>query len=140
MNDLHLPMDISSISLGSLDNSCSSGSSHNNIRDGLNLISVKASNKSHRCHGYADKPETNLKFLSELATRPWKSQHQVVEDIEKDMKGDDQAWHSLSSKNFVAPLIWFLKDACEQHDVKAQRIGSQLLLGFISKSVVVDHT
>lgn len=104
MNDLHLPMDISSISLGSLDNSCSSGTSHNNIRDGLNLTYVKTSNKSHRCHGYADKPETYLKFLS---------QYQVVEDVEKDMKGDDQAWNSLSSKNFVAPLIWFLKDARE---------------------------
>ena len=54
-----------------------------------------------------------MKFLSEFATHPWKSQYQVVEDVEKDMKGDDQAWNSLSSKNFVAPLIWFLKDVRE---------------------------
>lgn len=134
MNDLHLPIDISGVSLGSLDNSYSSDSSHINIRDGLNLITVKTSDESHRCHGHADKPETDLKFLSELATHPWESQYQVVEDVEKDLKGDDQAWHSLSSKNFVEPLIRFLKDACEQHDVKAQRVGSQLLLAFVSKS------
>lgn len=134
MNDLNLPIDISGVSLGSLDNSYSSDSSHINIRDGLNLITVKTSDESHRCHGHADKPETDLKFLSELATHPWESQYQVVEDVEKDLKGDDQAWHSLSSKNFVEPLIRFLKDACEQHDVKAQRVGSQLLLAFVSKS------
>ena len=43
----------------------------------------------------------------------------VSEDSEKDLKGDDQVWHSLSSKNFIEPLIRFLKDACGQYDVKA---------------------
>ena len=36
----------------------------------------------------------------------------VSEDSEKDLKGDDQVWHSLSSKNLIKPLIRFLKDAC----------------------------
>ena len=134
MNDLCLPIDISGISLGSLDNSYSSDSSHYNNRDGLNLTSMKTIDESHRCHDYGDRPETDMKFLSELATHPWKSQYQVVEDVEKNLKGDDQSWHSLSSKNFVEPLIRFLKDACEKNDVKAQRVGSRLLLAFVSKS------
>lgn len=134
MNDLCLPIDISGISLGSLDNSYSSDSSHYIVRDGLSLTSVKTIDESHRCHDYGDRPETDTKFLSELATHPWKSQCQVVEDVEKDLKGDNQAWHSLSPKNFVEPLIRFLKDACEKNDVKAQRVGSQLFLAFVSKS------
>ncbi|CBI18145.3 unnamed protein product, partial [Vitis vinifera] len=60
-------------------------------------------------------------------------------DAEKDLKGDDQLWHSLSSKNFIEPLIRFLKDACGQHDVKAQRVRSQLLLELVNKIEMQKH-
>ena len=48
----------------------------------------------------------------------------MSEDARKDLKSDDQVWHSLSSKNFIKPLVRFLKNACGQYDVKAQRVGS----------------
>lgn len=134
MNNLHLPIDISSLSLTSLDQSYSSDSSNINVRDRLNFISVNTDDRSHRCHSYEDIPETDSKFLSELATHPWKSQCELVQDVEKNLKGNDLAWHSLSLKNFAEPLIRFLKDACEQNDTKALRVGTQLLLAFVSKS------
>ena len=48
----------------------------------------------------------------------------MSENEGKDLKGDDQVWHLLLSKNFIKPLVRFLKNACGQYDVKAQRVGS----------------
>ncbi|KAF3440682.1 hypothetical protein FNV43_RR18966 [Rhamnella rubrinervis] len=56
----------------------------------------------------------------------WRSQNHL--------KYSDQACHSLSSENFIEPLITFLMDARDLKDVKSQRDGFQLLLTFVSKS------
>ena len=140
MNDLHPPIDINSISLESLDNRHSSGSSCIKIRDGSNLISEKTSNESRRCHGMRINLRQIWSFYLNLIHIHRSPKCQVIEDAEKDLKGDDQLWHSLSSKNFIEPLIRFLKDACGQHDVKAQRVRSQLLLELVNKIEMVGRS
>ena len=140
MNDLHLPIDISSTSLESLDNRYSSGSSCINIKDGSNLISMKTSNESHICHGMRINLWRIWSFYLNLIHIHGSCKCQMFEDAEKDLKADDQFWHWLSSKNFIEPPIRFLKDAYGHHDVEAQRVGSQLLLALVNKSEVVGHT
>ncbi|KAK4840478.1 hypothetical protein QYF36_009784 [Acer negundo] len=130
MSDLCLRLDISNISLESLDTSYSSDTSYNKIADGSSLISVRT-NDFHRNQASANTSETDLSRLSEL---DWECQCRVVEDAESHLKHDNQACHSLLSRNFVEPLIRFLRDALDLHDIRAQRIGSQLLLTFVRKN------
>ncbi|KAK3224135.1 hypothetical protein Dsin_011160 [Dipteronia sinensis] len=130
MNDLCLPLDISNISLGSTDTSYSLDTSYNKIADGSSLISVRT-NGFHRNQASANTSETDLSRLSEL---DWECQCRVVEDAESHLKHDNQACHSLSSRNFVEPLIRFLRDALDSNDIRAQSIGSQLLLTFVKKN------
>ncbi|KAL5752649.1 hypothetical protein ACOSQ2_023156 [Xanthoceras sorbifolium] len=129
MNDLRIPLDVSNVSLGSSDTSYCSDTSYNKISDGSSLISVRT-NDLHRNQASANTIETDLSRLSEL---DWECQCRVVEDAESHLKHDNQACHSLSSRNFVEPLIRFLRDALDLHDIRAQRIGSQLLLIFVRK-------
>ncbi|KAL5821359.1 hypothetical protein ACOSQ3_023241 [Xanthoceras sorbifolium] len=129
MNDLRIPLDVSNVSLGSSDTSYCSDTSYNKISDGSSLISVRT-NDLHRNQASANTIETDLSRLSEL---DWECQCRVVEDAESHLKHDNQACHSLSSRNFVEPLIRFLRDALDLHDIRAQRIGSQLLLIFLRK-------
>uniref|UniRef100_A0A5B6ZAN0 RING-type E3 ubiquitin transferase n=1 Tax=Davidia involucrata TaxID=16924 RepID=A0A5B6ZAN0_DAVIN len=133
MIDLHLPIDFSNVSLGSLDISYSSDSSRVKITDGSNLTSTQINDDSHKFESYANTREINVEILSKLDALPWDSQCKVVEDFKINLKNDDQARCSLSSENFVEPLTRFLKDAHDLHDIKAQRTGSQLLLALLNK-------
>ncbi|MCH85251.1 U-box domain-containing protein 5-like, partial [Trifolium medium] len=55
---------------------------------------------------------------------------QVVEDMKRGFKCNNQAFSSVSSENFIDPLVRFLSTAYDKHDTKALRSGSQLLLEF----------
>jgi hypothetical protein len=132
MNDLRLPMDISNMSLGSLDSSYTSDSSRTRIADGLNLIPMQTKYE-HKCQSYGNIDEEDLEFLSKLAGLQWESQCEVVDNVKKHLDYSEEACQYTSYENFVEPLVRFLKDARDLHDVKAQKAGSQLLLAFVTK-------
>ncbi|CAN6680349.1 unnamed protein product [Malus baccata var. baccata] len=131
MNDLHLQMDFSCISFGSLDTSYNSDSSRNKIENGLSLVQ---NNNDSLKYQYAKKCETGAQFLSELGEVQWESQCKAVEDVKNHLKCNPQASYAMSSKNFVEPLIKFLRDAHDLNDAKAQRDGFKLLLTFVRKN------
>ncbi|KAG2720083.1 hypothetical protein I3760_02G019300 [Carya illinoinensis] len=133
MNDLHLTMDLSNMSLGSLDTSYNSDSSNTKTADGLNLNSVRTKDE-HKCQSYASIHETDLESLSRLADLKWESQCEAIEDIKKHLNNSNEACQFMSSDNFVEPLVRFLKDANDLHDVRAQKAGCQLLLAYVSRS------
>ncbi|PNT26710.1 hypothetical protein POPTR_007G023700v4 [Populus trichocarpa] len=130
MSDLHLPLDISNISLGSIDGSYSSESAQSKS----NLMPIQNNDDSYRHHSYVNINQQDLKSLSGLAELPWESQCKMVEDVKSCLQCNDQLCHSLSSENFVEPLFRFLRDAHDQQDIGAQRFGYQLLLSFASKN------
>lgn len=134
MNDLHLPLDISNISLGSLDASYSSDSSRTRFSDGSNAILASKNDDCHRFQSYPSIRETDSEFLTRVSELNWDAQCKMIEDVKSHLQNNLQSCHSVSSDNFVDPLIRFLKDACNRHDARAQKAGSQLLLVFVSKS------
>ncbi|GAU36005.1 hypothetical protein TSUD_211430 [Trifolium subterraneum] len=130
MNGLNLPMDLSNISLGSLDNSYNSDSSLVKASHGLNSMLINTRNGSHGHQSHSQIHDTYLVPLSKLHDRQWDSQCQVVEDMKRGFKCNNQAFGSVSSENFIDPLVRFLSTAYDKHDTKALRSGSQLLLEF----------
>ncbi|XP_050229059.1 U-box domain-containing protein 5 [Mercurialis annua] len=134
MNDLHLPLDISSVSLGSLDASYSLDSSRTKVADSSSLMSTWKTEDLHRFQSNECTQEAESKYLTRLSELQWDFQSKLIEDVKGYLQSSDQACHSLSSENFVEPLMRYLKDASEQRDVKAQLAGLQLLLTFASQS------
>ncbi|XP_020229526.1 U-box domain-containing protein 5 [Cajanus cajan] len=129
--DLNFQMDLSNVSLGSLDTSYNSDSSHAKPNHGLNLMLNKTSDNSrgHQSHAQIHEADMHLSKLHELQ---WESQCQVIEDTHIDFKCNCQAFCSVSSENFIDPLTRFLSTACERQDVKALRAGTMLLLEFMN--------
>ncbi|CAJ1942539.1 unnamed protein product [Sphenostylis stenocarpa] len=129
--DLNFQMDLSNMSVGSLETSYNSDSSHSNVNNGLNLIVNKTSDNSQRHQSRAQIHDIDLMHLSKLHERQWESQCQLIEDMRIDFKCNNHAFCSVPSENFVDPLTRFLSTACERHDVKALRSGTKLLLEFM---------
>lgn len=125
INDLGLGIDLSSISIGSLDTSYSSDTS---------VGKAAAQN-----HNRLSNKET-LQILSKLTELQWKSQCEVIEDVSCSLEGNYLDFHSVSSMNFLEPLIRFLGEAQSQGDVNAQETVSQLLLAYLKRSRLVYST
>ncbi|KAG7994067.1 hypothetical protein I3843_01G037400 [Carya illinoinensis] len=139
MNNLHLPVDLSNVSVGSLDSSYALDSSQSYALDSSQSYALDSSHtmstkEEQKSNSYAKIHEIDTKYLSKLAELQWESQCKVVEDVKNQLNESDQACHSMSSDNFVRPLARFLRDALHLHDVKAQRTGSQLLSAFVRKN------
>jgi hypothetical protein len=130
MNGLNLPMDLSNISLGSLDNSYNSDSSLVKASHGLNSMLINTRNGSCGHQSHSQIHDKYLVPLSKLHERQWDSQCQVVEDMKIGFKCNNQGLSSMSSDNFIDPLVRFLSTAYDKHDTKALRSGCQLLLEF----------
>ncbi|KAM7520188.1 hypothetical protein LguiB_019150 [Lonicera macranthoides] len=111
MNDLCIPVDLSNVSLGSLD------SSRGKITD----------EDFHRTRS------NSMEILQKLDGLPWESQCKVIEDLNIFLKRDEEDCRVMTSENFVEPLFRFLNNAVDLCDVKAQRSGCGLLLVFVSK-------
>ncbi|XP_047178901.1 U-box domain-containing protein 5-like [Vigna umbellata] len=129
--DLNFQMDLSNVSLGSLDTSYKSDSSHSNANHGLDLILNTSSANSRRHQSRARIHDVDLMPLSKLHERRWESQCQLIEDMRIDFKCNNHIFCSVPSENFIDPLTRFLSTACERHDVKALRSGTILLLEFL---------
>ncbi|KAG6666577.1 U-box domain-containing protein 5-like isoform X1 [Carya illinoinensis] len=139
MNNLHLPVDLSNVSVGSLDSSYALDSSQSYALDSSQSYALDSSHtmskkEEQKSNSYAKIHEIDTEYLSKLAELQWESQCKVVEDVKNQLNESDQACHSMSSDNFVRPLARFLRDALHLHDVKAQRTGSQLLSAFVRKN------
>ncbi|XVF62046.1 hypothetical protein PTKIN_Ptkin08bG0185700 [Pterospermum kingtungense] len=134
MNDIRFPVDISSISLGSLDTSYTSDASRNKLADGLNLIPEQTTDDLCQYQSPSNASRTDLESISSLAELDWESKCKMVEDMKTHLKCDDLACLSMSSKNFIEPLINFLSSAHDSHDTRAVRSGLQLLWTFLSKN------
>ncbi|KAJ1408873.1 Zinc finger, RING/FYVE/PHD-type [Sesbania bispinosa] len=135
-NDLNLPVDLSNISLGSLDTSYSSDASRvksivKTTHDS-NLMLIKSRNNSHKHQAHAEIHDTDLMLLPKLHDLQWDSQCKVIEDMKDHLKSNGQGFFSLSSENFIEPLIRFLSNAYDRHDIKALRAGTQLLLELVN--------
>ena len=132
MDYMHLQLDLSNFSSGSLVTSFTSDSPCTKIADGLSLTSMQSKDE-HKYPSCAKINETDLKFLSELAELEWESQFEVVEDVKRHLNYTEENYYYLSYENFVEPLVRFLKDAFDRHDMKAQKTGYLLLFAFVSK-------
>lgn len=129
VNDFRFQIDISNVSLGSVDSSYKSDFSNAKISDELE------NGSSYRCqvNGNGNEADVNLEFLSKIPFYPWNKQLKVVEDLNKLLTESDKSSY-LTSENFGEPLIGFLKNARELGDIKAQRDGFQLLWAYLSKN------
>ncbi|XP_015964165.1 U-box domain-containing protein 5 [Arachis duranensis] len=132
INDFNLPLDLSNMSLGSLDTSYNSDVLHSKTTRESNLRSIMTNDDSHKRQAQEQMREANLQLLSELHDLQWDSQCQVIEEVKENLKSNYQAFSSVSPQNFTEPLIRFLNSAYDLHDVKALRAGTQLLLEFVN--------
>uniref|UniRef100_A0A7N2M0S1 U-box domain-containing protein n=1 Tax=Quercus lobata TaxID=97700 RepID=A0A7N2M0S1_QUELO len=132
MDDIQLRLDLSNFSSGSLVTSFISDSPCTKIADCLSLTSMQTKDV-HKFPSCAKINETDLKFLSELAELEWESQCEVVEDVKRHLNYTEENYYSLSYENFVEPLVRFMKDAFDRHDMIAQKAGCLLLFAFVSK-------
>ncbi|OMO56944.1 hypothetical protein CCACVL1_26158 [Corchorus capsularis] len=135
MNDLRFPVDISSISLASLDTSYTSDSSRNKIADVISLKREQTRDEDDLCQyqSHINSSKMDLEDLSSLAELDLESQYKMLEDMRNRLRSDDLACLSMTSKNFIEPLIEFLSSDRGLHDKRALKAGFQLLLTFLSK-------
>ncbi|GKU94495.1 hypothetical protein SLEP1_g7991 [Rubroshorea leprosula] len=132
MNDLHIPADISNISLGSLDISSTSDYSHAKIVNGLCLKSEQMSYDLCRYQSSTSVTETVLESLSKLDELHWEEQCKVVGDMKDHLEHNNHVFQS--SESSLESLLKFLRSANHSHDTRAQRAGFELLLVLISKN------
>ncbi|GAU15244.1 hypothetical protein TSUD_09820, partial [Trifolium subterraneum] len=118
------------VSIPNPNNSYNSDSSLVKASHGLNSMLINTRNGSRRHQSHSQIHDTYVVPLSKLHERQWDLQCQVVEDMKRGFKCNNQAFSSASSENFIDPLVRFLSTAYDKHDTKALRSGSQLLLEF----------
>ncbi|KAK8710401.1 hypothetical protein V6N13_145725 [Hibiscus sabdariffa] len=133
INDLRLPLDISNISLGSLDASYTSDGSCNKNGDGSSLAPEQNSDDLSQDHSSGNACKLDLESLSSLAEHDWESQYKMVEDMKNHLESDNLACFSMSSENFIKPLIKFLSSGHDLHDIRALKAGFQLLSAYLNQ-------
>ncbi|KAL2906550.1 U-box domain-containing protein 5 [Bienertia sinuspersici] len=133
MKDIELRIDTSNLSFGSLDSSYSNIS---HVKRGDSTDSNKDSSVvgSPRFQFYHSIDDIKTQFLSNVRGLPWESQCTAIQDVNAYLIYYNPSCAFISSENFLDPLIWFLQDALDKRDVKAQKAGSQLYLTFLRSS------
>ncbi|CAI9110784.1 OLC1v1010866C1 [Oldenlandia corymbosa var. corymbosa] len=127
VNDLSLPTDFN-FSVRSSDDGLGS-EYHETLIDGSNFSmnsedSLKVEYK-HRTN------EINMGILVELDALSWECKCKVIIDIMNLLKHDHQTSRLASSETVIQPLLKFLKDAYDLHDVEALRNGCLLFSAFV---------
>lgn len=132
LNELALPIDFSDSSVGSPDAGPGSDSSHAQIANGANTVSVNTESP-HGFQNSGNAHEIDPEFLFELDSLPWEYRCKVVKNIQSFWKHEDQTCSLTSYENLILPLLKFLKDADDLHDVEARKTGCILLSAFVKK-------
>ncbi|XP_058087093.1 U-box domain-containing protein 6-like [Magnolia sinica] len=129
-----------------IGNASISSSDASNLLESLDTKSTKSFNDGHhqifswydgsdRCQSFADfSHEMYSNLLSKLATLPSEAHHKAVEDVKIFLKDNEEVCYSMNCNGFVEALMAFLINAREQSDIKAQKVGAQILLAFLSSS------
>ncbi|KAL9241647.1 hypothetical protein vseg_015734 [Gypsophila vaccaria] len=133
MGDIHLQIDMSSMSLGSLDSSYSS-ISRSRLGDSFASVREASEVDVHDFQFYDSIDDIQRQLLSNISGLPWESQYKAVQDVNKFMIYNNPSCSFVSSENFVDPLVRFLHDALNRHDAEAQKVGNQLLLTYLKAS------
>eukprot|EP00261_Vitis_vinifera_P029962 XP_010664706.1 PREDICTED: U-box domain-containing protein 5 isoform X4 [Vitis vinifera] len=135
-NKLDIRMDIlqtSSVSLHSTDTNFPSNKLDIRMDNGSAHELPQMNADSQGCQSSANRHGMNFAFLSKLAALPWESQCKEIGNVRDQLKDSIQACHSTFSSSYIKPLIRFLKDACENGNLQAQRDGALVLLYFLNK-------
>lgn len=133
MNDLCLQ--VSNVSLRSSDTNCGSDLVDDdniaNFSVGLPRTSsgICVSQSSITAHSII-----RVASFSKLDSFPWESQCRAVQDIKEQLNKNEQECDLLFNKNYMKPLVKFLKDAYDSCDEKAQDDSVEVLLAILSKS------
>ncbi|CAN0919344.1 U-box domain-containing protein 5 [Linum grandiflorum] len=133
LNDVQLHLEISSVSLGSLEGGYSFDASSTKVVEGSRLKVMARHDHLKTCECNANVYKNDMELFSRLSELPWESQCTVIHDINSHLKCDCQAWDSESSTKFIQPLVQHLRDALDQCDLGAQKAGSKLLLALVNK-------
>ncbi|KAH9625799.1 hypothetical protein KSS87_015725 [Heliosperma pusillum] len=133
MGDLQLRKDMSGISIGSLDSSYSS-ISRKNLGDSFSSVKEVPDIDSRDFQFYHSIDDIRRRFLSNVNGLPWETQCMAVQDVNMFMIDNNPSCSFVSSENFLDPLVRFLQDAFDKHDIAAQKVANQLLLTFLKAS------
>ncbi|CBI19709.3 unnamed protein product, partial [Vitis vinifera] len=133
LNGLMDILQTSSVSLHSTDTNFPSNKLDIRMDNGSAHELPQMNADSQGCQSSANRHGMNFAFLSKLAALPWESQCKEIGNVRDQLKDSIQACHSTFSSSYIKPLIRFLKDACENGNLQAQRDGALVLLYFLNK-------
>lgn len=134
MRDLNLQIDISNLSIRSLDSSYSSDFSNPKVKRGFSSLRGPSKVDSRTFLFYQSVCDIRRQVLSNVNDLPWESQCGAIQDVKDYLIEYNPSCAFVSSENFVEPLVQFLKDALDKQDVEAQKAGIQLFLAFLKAS------
>ncbi|XP_010254799.1 PREDICTED: U-box domain-containing protein 5-like isoform X1 [Nelumbo nucifera] len=138
LNDAHLRIDVSTVSIDSSDVSYVSDSSHVKVTDSSSFISSQGNCNFHKSQSFESFNSEKISLLlSKLAALPWESQCKAVEDTKKHWKDNYRSCYFVLSNSSVDSLVRFLKCACDVNDTKAQRDGAQVLLALLRETSAI---
>ncbi|XP_057529231.1 U-box domain-containing protein 5 isoform X1 [Amaranthus tricolor] len=129
MKDIDIRIDMSSLSLGSLDSSYSI--SHTKPENSFACIEESSEIESPRFQFYSSIDDIRTQFLSNIRGHSWKLQCTAIQDVQTYLINHNPSCAFVSSENFLDPLMSFLQDAVDKHDREALKVGSQLFLTFL---------
>ncbi|XP_021714533.1 U-box domain-containing protein 5-like [Chenopodium quinoa] len=130
MKDINLQIDISNLSLGSLDSSYST-ISHAKLENSFGSIKKSSAVEFHRFQFYSSINDIRKQFLSNVRELPWESQCTAIQDVNTYLNDYNPSCSFVSSENFLDPLILFLEDALGKCDKDAQKAGIEVLSTFL---------
>ncbi|KAL8152020.1 hypothetical protein V2J09_021828 [Rumex salicifolius] len=119
LTGLNLQIDISNLSLGPEDSSYNSGDFHSTYDVDLGSYP--------EFKVFSSKHELEITLLSNISLLPWESQFRAIEDVQSYLDYYNHSPVPLSLKNFVDPLVGFLKAAVDTEDENAQVASIRLL-------------
>ncbi|CAO2830469.1 unnamed protein product [Amaranthus hypochondriacus] len=129
MKDIDIRIDMSSLSLGSLDNSYSI--SHTKPENSFACIEESSEIESPRFQFFSSIDDIRTQFLSNIRGLSWKLQCTAIQDVQTYLINHNPSCAFVSSENFLDPLMSFLQDAVDKHDREALKAGSELFLIFL---------
>ncbi|KAK4262161.1 hypothetical protein QN277_027748 [Acacia crassicarpa] len=131
LNKLHLPVDLSIVSIESTDSYDSDSSQTLTTH---HLMLMRTNDNSYSSHeSLALKDGADSMLFSQFPDLQWNSQCQVIEDLKVRLKSNCQPFCSSSAKGFIESLIKFLNNAYGLQDIKALKAGMQLFSEFVNK-------